>query len=335
MATPPPNCTSCGARVDAPQRDTAYTYFCRFCGAQIPIDSLRPVAPVAPRVEVRAPSRAPGPVQSRRARRGGCLVSAFTILPVLLAVGAALWPVLSKYLGAHYGDFPIEVPLNDSVVITDRTATGTGTLITVSPNGKLTLRRCHLKGPLVVKAGINAEITIIDSTLEGTNGVIEGAINASISIQNSTLTSNEEIVDGPSNVKVSVTNSSKLHAEGVALPLETNGEVTIDHSTVEGKMGGVELRQNGHLKANTAVITSDGVGIDLGLNGHLTVTASRIESKTTAIHAAQNLEGAVRTSTLIGPKASMDLGNNARLTVAQVTLNGPKHVGLNSTVDER
>ena len=46
-------------------------------------------------------------------------------------------------------------------------------MITVGVNGKLILRRCHLKGPLLVKTAVNGEVTIIDSTLEGQKGIVE------------------------------------------------------------------------------------------------------------------------------------------------------------------
>jgi hypothetical protein len=322
------NCPGCGAQVDASPRQAAYVYTCRFCQTRTPISPLS--APPAP---VRA-------VTARAVRTGaravGCFITLTALVPVALGIGISVYPLLSKYVSARFGDFPIAVPPNDSVEIADRTATGTDTLVTVGVNGKVTLRRCHLKGPLIVKAGTNAEVTIVDSTLEGQTGVIEGEINVVVNVQGSTITSGEEILDAPVNAKVYVSKESKLAAAGVAFPLEANGEVSIDHSTVEGKIGGVEIKANGHVKmTGGAVLRSDGPAIDLPMNGHLALTSSRVESKTTAIHAGSNLEGTLRGMTLVGPHAALDVGTNARLTVAQTTLAGPKKLGASSTLDER
>ncbi len=180
----------------------------------------------------------------------GCIVALSTLLPfVIMAVVFFAGPWLSGQYTARYGSFPMEVPMNGTVEISDRTATGTDTMITVGVNGKVTLRRCHLKGPLVVKGSVNTEVTIIDSTLEGQKGIIEGDTNLVVSIQNSTITSASEIVDGQVNAKIDVSKSSALHSDAVAFPLETNAEIAIDHSTVEGKLGAIELALNGHVRA--------------------------------------------------------------------------------------
>jgi hypothetical protein len=337
-------CPSCGARVDAPPGPTAYVHPCRFCGAQIPIEPLEQAAPPPQiRIEIRGPGESPAAAAAvnaaqRTGRTLGCIITAATLIPVMIPLFIFVGPMLKSFVGARFGSFPVQVTMNDDLEIADRTATSDDTLVTVGINGKLTLRRCHLKGPLIVKAGVNAEITIIDSTLEATKAIVDAdEANVVITIQNSTLTSAEEILDdGASNVKVSVSKDSKLTAQGIAIPVTNNGEVTIDHSTVEGKVGGVELKNNGKLKVlNGAVVKSDGPAVDLSLNGHLQVTSAHLESKTTALHAGQNFEGTLRSATLIGPRAAYDLGNNARVTVSQSTFNGPRKTGMLGQVDER
>src|SRR6185437_10478041 len=110
---------------------------------------------------------------------------------------------------------------------------------------------------------------------EATKGIVDAdEPNVVITIQNSKLTSGEEIVDdGAVNTKVIVQKDSKLTAATIAIPIENNGEVTVDHSDVAGKLGAIELKNNGKVKLEDgALVTSDGIAIDLQSNGHLTIT---------------------------------------------------------------
>jgi len=341
------NCPSCGARVEAAPAEQAYVYTCRFCGAHVPIAPL--VKARDPRAEIvrlalemrsqqqnRDAAAAPAIAAAKAAGRSvGCIVLVSTLLPILIPVGIFVVPWAMKTYAAHYGAFPIDVGVNESAEISDRTATSDDTMITVGVNGKLTLRRCKLKGAQIIKAASNAQVTIIDSTLEGSKGIVSGTVNNVVSIQNSTLTSGEEIVEG-TNVKVDVSKNSKLVAATVAFPIDNNGEIDVDHSEVDGKIAGIEIKNNGKVKlTGSAVVKSDGTAVDLGNNGKLTVTSSRIESKTTAVHASFSLEGTLTGATLVGPRASLDVGTNARVIVAQSTLQGGKKQGVNSSIEDR
>jgi predicted RNA-binding Zn-ribbon protein involved in translation (DUF1610 family) len=345
MAEGTPNCPSCGARVEGAPGEQAYVYTCRFCGAHVPI---------APLVKARDPRadlvKAALELRAEREREAGaaiaatktagksvgCIILVSTLVPILIPVGIFVIPWASKVIAAKWGSFPITVGTNESLEISDRDVTGTDLLVTVGVNGKLTLRRCHLKAPQIVKAGTNAQITIIDSTLEGQRGIVEGDVNVVLDIQNSTLTSGEEIADVQANAKISVSKGSHLQSASVAFPLENNAEITVDHSEVDGKLGVFELKNNGRVKLlDSAVVKSDGPAIDLTQNGHLDVKGSRIESKTTAVHAVGNLEGTLRAATLIGPRMALDVGSNAHLTVAQSSVQGGRKLGSNSTIEDR
>jgi hypothetical protein len=338
------SCPSCGARVDAAPAAETFVYTCRFCSARVPIEPLLPrpapgipeVVRIAAAVRQAQVASAPSATVVKAARGVGCFVIVTTLLPFLIVGAVFLGPGLWGYVAGHYGSFPMEVPMNGSLEITDRTETGTDTMVTMGVNGKLTLRRCHLKGPLVVKGGVNAQVTVIDSSLEGQKGVIEGETNLVVVIQNSTITSAEEIVDSPVNAKISISKDSKLHSDAVAFPLESNAEIAIDHSSLEGRLGGIELRVNGHVKlTDGAVVKSDGPAIELAQNGHLAITASRVESKTEAIRAGNNVEGTLRSAVLVGPKGALEVGDNGRLTIAQTTITGPRKIGANARIDER
>jgi hypothetical protein len=356
--------------VNAPPAAEPYVYTCRFCNARIPIDPLIPRPPpgIPPIVqsgtaarEARAAAAArPPPANDGKTavRRIGWFTGLVSLLPFLIAGAVIVGPRLAGTYSSPVGKlpdavstsgskllndvltmslkFPADVATNRSLEIADRDFTGDDTLVTLGTNGKLTIRRCHLKAPLIVKAGVNGEVTIIDSTLEGHSGVIEGEANLVVRIQNSTITSNEEIVDAPTNPKIYVSKDSKIHSDAVAFSLETNPEITIEHSTLEGKLGAIDFRFNGHVKlADEAVVKSDGPAIELAQNGHLTVTSSRVESATEAVRAGNNVEGTLRSSTLVGPKMALALGNNGHITMMQTTLTGPKKVGANSKIEER
>jgi hypothetical protein len=341
------SCPSCGARIDAAPAAEAFVYTCRFCNARVPIEPLvrRPPAGVPPVVHVSLTSAAdeiraamgPTPRAVKAAAGGiGCFITLMTLLPFLIIGAVFGGPKLWNYFSGHYADFPLHVPVNGSLELSDRDGAFTDTLVTVGVNGKLTIRNCHLKAPLLVKAGTNAHVTIIDSTLEGEKGIVEGDTNLVVTIENSTITSGEEIVDAPVNAKVDVSKGSKLLSAAVAFPFEANGEIAIDHSSVEGKLGAIELKVNGRLKlTDEAVVKSDGPAIELTQNGHLTITGSRVESKTEAVRASSNLEGTLRNAVLVGPKAALDLGDRGRLTLAQTILTGPTKNGPSTKIDER
>jgi hypothetical protein len=332
MAPPPSACPSCGARVDAVQRDEAFVYSCHFCKANIPIDPL--VA--RPQPVVRAEPIQINPKTVAKVGGGvGCFILVTSLLPVVLAVGFALKPFLSGLFSSRFGNFPIDVAMNDDVEIDDRTASSNDTLVTVGINGKLTLRRCKLSGPLIVKAGTNAEITIVDSTLQGTKGVIEGDVNLKVSIQNSTITSGEEIVDSPVNPTIEVTKGSKLTAAGVAFPMENNPTISIDASLVEGKLGGIAFKNNGHVKmTGDATVKSDGVAIELDQSGHVAITGGRVEGKVVALKAGNNAEGTLRSTSLVG-KEALELGANGRLVVSQTAIDGEKKLASSAKIDAR
>jgi hypothetical protein len=334
------SCPSCGARVDAAPGPAAYVHHCRFCGAPITIEPLpQAAAPTAPAPIQVLPERAAQEAVAAAQQTGRKLawviaISAF--VPALIPVFLFVVPMLTKSAATRFGAFPITVDANDEVEIDDRDGGAGETLVTLGPNAKLTLRRCNLKGPMIVKAGANAQITIVDSTLVGSQGIIDAdEPNAVITIQRSKLTSDEEIVDeGAVNTKVVVSGQSELKSGAIAFPIEDNGEVTVDHSDVSGKLGVIAIKNNGKVKlVNDALLQSDGVGVELGNNGHLTITSSRVETKATGVKAAYNLDATLRNATVLGPKASLDVGMNAHVRITQSSFNGPKIVPKGSTVE--
>ncbi len=345
------SCPSCGAGVNAAPAAEPYVHTCRFCSARVPIEPLVPRRPpgipetvqsgTAAREAALARARAANAAATTTktvARGIGCFVTLMTLLPVVIVGVVFAGPWLSSYVSGRFGTFPISVPMNGSLEIDDRTgdANGAEQLVTVGMNGKLILRRCHLRGPLIVKAGVNAEVTVADSTLEGTKGIIEGDTNLLVHIQNSTITSGEEIVDAPVNPKIDISRGSKVHSEAVAFPLEVNPEISIDHSTVDGKLGALELKMNGHVKlTDGALVQSDGPAIDLTRNGHIAIMGSRVESKTEALRAGANVEGTIRTTILVGPKGALEVGDSGRLTLTQTTVTGPRKIAASAKIDER
>ena len=343
------NCPQCGARIDAAPAPAAYVHTCHYCGARIPIEPLAPppvpAAPQPMRIEIVAPGGmtpygAPQiEAAAASAARGlGCIIAGAVILPILIPLAIFLGPALKGVYSSHFSSFPVVVGLNETLELEGCKGTLDDTMVTVGVNGKLTLRHCQLKGAMIVKAGVNAEITIIDSTLTGSKGIIDAdAPNVILTIENSTLTSAEQIVDeGAENIKVTVSKGSKLHADGIGIPASNNAEISIDHSTLEGKIGGIDIKNNGKVKlTGGAVVRSDGVAIHLENNGHLQITSSRVEGKSKAVQADHNLEGTLRSATLVGPRASMDVGANAHVTSIQSTFTGPKIVPSYSSIDER
>ena len=338
-------CPSCGARVDAAPRDTPYVYACHYCQAAIPIEPLAPPpAPAPVRIEIIAPARAFEASRQATAAAAsagksiGCIVVTASLLPVLIPLFIFLGPTLKGLYASQVGTFPMAVGTNESIEVDDRTATVDDTVFTVGINGKLTIKRCHFKGPMLVKAATNAQITIVDSTFDGTKGVVAAdGPNVVIDVQNSTITSREQLVEEAStNLKVTLEKKSKVTTDDVAIPAESNAEITVDDATLYGKAGAIHVKNNGKVKlADGADVKSDSVAIDLPNNGHVQISSAKVESKTTAIHGGYNLEGSLRNATIVGPKAALDVGSNAQLQVAQSSISGPKSVPRGSTVEER
>jgi hypothetical protein len=357
------NCPQCGARVDAPPGPTPYVHTCHYCNAQIPIEPLAAPAPPPPAEQLRIQVFGPGAgefssglrspeermavarAQIAAATAGAKATGKFVLwvivlscaLPVLIPLFIFLGPTLRGLYASHFSSFPVAVGMNETLELNKCQGTLNDTMVTVGINGKLTLRNCHLKGAMIVKAGVNAQITIVDSTLDGKKGIIDtDGPNVVVTIENSTITSAEELVeDGAENIKVSISKGSKIVAGAVAIPADNNAEVTIEGSTLEGKLGGIDIKNNGKVKlTGSSVVKSDIVGVHLVNNGHLTVTSSRIEGKDTAVRAEHNAEGTLRNATLTGGKTAIDVGSNAHVTSYQTTFTGAKLVPKYSTLDE-
>jgi hypothetical protein len=336
MASPPAICASCGARVEAMQRDEAYVYTCRFCQTRISIDPLVAKQPPRP-----VPQLAPTPREAGLAAGGGRRMVSFivflSLVPAVIGVVVALRPLLSGVVSSHLEEnFPITVGLNENVEIHDRTATGTSTMVTVGVNGKVTIRRCHLKGPLIVQGGTNAEITIIDSTLVATREVVTGDVNVKVKILNSTLTSDDAVIDLPVNPGIDISDGSKLTAQGVAITSQVNAEVSLDGSSVDGKVGGITCSNSCKVKmAGGAIVKSDGTAIELEQNGHVAIVESRIDGKVKGLEIGNNGAGTIRGSGLAGPKGALVAGRNTSLVLVGAKFDGPKTAGAGSKIDER
>ena len=157
---------------------------------------IRPIIVVAPGAST--------DVASTVARSAAWSLASFAFVPILVLFigGMATFMVRSHRAsaisagvgagltgGGWAGGTPLQCGGNDSIDASDVTvAFSSGSAIDAGGNCHVTCTRCTIKAPVAISAGGNAEITLIDSHVEGSQTGVEAGGNAQVKFAgNSTL----------------------------------------------------------------------------------------------------------------------------------------------------
>ena len=267
------NCPKCGASIDAAVAVPGGAVECTYCGSSIAIQAPTPPQQQSPQVQIVVGR--PG-ATTHTASQGiavalgivtSIFVSVFVAVVVFTAVRSSkanLTPTVKAVAGPV--KLPATCPLNGTITVEDQDVRLDDTAITGSINCKIFVRRSKIQAPNGIKAGMNAEVTIEDSTILAERIAIEAgpnlklrvhgksviaseetgitaSTNADIRLDGAEVRADEVAIDGSINIRIDARNS-KIEGK-TALNLATNGDVTLRNSTLKGEKN---LGLNGKLK---------------------------------------------------------------------------------------
>jgi hypothetical protein len=197
------NCPNCGGPAQVPAG--VATMNCTFCGTSF---NVAPPAPPPSPYAAPPPAWGPPPQQSQipqivivapgesygtpMATAVGTFVGMrllFGLLPVaitLLVAGIIAFSSMRGMaggglsLGGWNGSGPLTCGGNDSYQVSGISATIAGSAINVGGNCHFTCQGCNLKASVVIAAGGNAQIDLVDTHIEGTDSAIIAGGNAQV-----------------------------------------------------------------------------------------------------------------------------------------------------------
>jgi hypothetical protein len=335
-------CPGCGAKIDLPLPGPQATVFtCQYCEHRIPIPAayVPPVQPYQPaQIQIHMPSFNANAY--RGASRVGAWIAILSVLPFLIIpiaiFGAQGGGCTNLKIRFSSNPFPLVCGINEHLTIDGKTSEAKDTLIVMRVNCKIEIKNSKLKGPWIIKGEGNNEITLINSTLEGTKGVIDGGDNVTINLDHSTLTTKKgNAIVAEANPHLKIGNDSEIHSGGLAMEFGYNPEIEIDHSTIEGTEGGLATKGNLKLKMlDGSSIKSDQVAIAGGDNPTITIQDKSKVSGQTGITAGYNPDVTVKDASVKGKDAAFDFNGNTKLKLRKAKIDGDQKLGSNSKVDE-
>ena len=336
----PNKCPGCGAKIDLPLPGPQATVFaCQYCHHRIPIPAayVPPVQPYRP-AEIRI--QMPTYVPTRAGGGGMAWIAILSILPVFvipfLIFGSQGGGCTNLKIKFSSNPFPLVCGINEQLTIDGKTSDAKETLVIMRANCKLEIRNSKLKGPLILKGEGNNEVTLVNSTLEGTKGVIDGGENFTLHLDHSTVTTKKgTAIVADSNPHVDLTNDSAVVGAELGMDFGYNPEITVDHSSVEGAEGAIATKGNLKMKMlDSASVKSDAVAIAGGDNPVVTIEGKSKVSGATGITGGFNPDVTVKDSSVKGKEAAFDFQGNTKLKLRKAKIDGEQKLGSNSKVDE-
>jgi hypothetical protein len=333
-------CPGCGAKIDLPlPGPTATVFACQYCHHRIPIPAayVPPVQPYQPaQIRIQMPTYS----AYSGASRAGTWIALLSILPVfiipLVIFGTQGGGCTNLKIRFSSNPFPLVCGINEHLTIDGKTSEAKDTLVVMRVNCKLEIRNSKLKGPWIIKGDGNNEITLVNSTLEGTKGVIDGGDNVTINLDHSTLTSKKgSAIVAEANPHLKISNDSEIHSGTVAMDFGYNPEIELEHSNIEGTEGALATKGNLKLKMlDGATMKSEQVAIAGGDNPTITIQDKSKVTGATGIAAGYNPDVTIKDATVKGKEAAFDFTGNTKLKLRKAKIEGEQKLGSNSKVDE-
>ena len=270
-------CPGCGAPLKAPPDSTVHHLVtCSFCNAQVEVEPDHGPAHPSAQYGSPQPFGAPSPYGPTApfAPRTPQRLRFNPIGIILPVVFLGVFAVPALIAGSHGGlgglirkfqsdPFPITCALNETIELDGKTSTRTDTLIDASQNCKIKISNCKLKGATIIRAQHNAEISIDKSNLESTGDGIETGFNAKIQLDNaSVIKAAGTGIHAGANGNVQVRSASRIESQGVAVHIDANPVLTVQNSTLQGKVA-FDLDVNAKVRlVNSKVIGARKMGIN-------------------------------------------------------------------------
>jgi hypothetical protein len=330
------NCPNCDALLSYATTTTILK--CEYCGFETHLSQPASTTRRTDDASVPTPRAVP------RSNGPGCLpliVIALILIGGFIAVGIAT--------GLFEPGLPATLDHNETIEISDRTATIAGTAITASGyNCKIIIRNSTIHADKLVVAEGNAEITIIHSTIETTGNTLELTVNPKIRILDNSkvISKNGVVIKDGTNVQLEMKNSVIQGAKG-AIDMDNNGEFRIsEKSEIRGQKFAVQMKNNGkfriseesrvvsqhagiigehnleiEMSEHSTVASESGIAIEAKLNGHFNIEESDVIGRI-AIATSMNLELTLEGGKIEGTDKGIETESNARINVEAGVISG-------------
>jgi hypothetical protein len=265
-------CPNCKAPIEFDRE--AASVQCRYCQTMIAISQEK-----APRASTTTSSdaSAPRPMVIYTGGAGAAIGRIVWIgLVIFLSSGGFAFARFrragcapSESLPAHCG------PMNDEVLIKGKTFDGPGPLVEAEMNCKITFEDCTLSSPdsIIKSDAMNVEVTVRNSKLTSKQSAIVLNMNGKVRIEKGSVVKSEEsAVEGNSNTELTVSGSTLEGTLGANVG--SNAKVTLQPGAIlKGKRAALEGGSNMKLRAEGATLESSGPGLKAGPNTDVRMNA--------------------------------------------------------------
>jgi LSD1 subclass zinc finger protein len=297
-------CPSCGAPL--PVLKGATEVKCQYCGTTVNVEWTR--------VPKAGPPLRPTVYVSPGLPRAAVVAIVMTmLLPVCISTfGSAI----TGAIASRTLTFPVTCGNNEALEIVGKTFSGQGTLITAGLNCKLHIQDSKLSGGVVVLGKVDNEITIENSTLEGTDAAISLDTNGHVHATNGTvLRGTSTAVRGGVNTRIEL-EDSKVEGGDNGITGDVNTEIHGTRTSIGGHDAGISVQTNGHVFGSALAVTGGVVGIEGGANLEIEFDESSIEGGQIGAKGEGNLHLHLsKKSHITGAAVGVDAGNNLELTL--------------------
>jgi DNA-directed RNA polymerase subunit RPC12/RpoP len=215
----------------------------------------------------------------RAARRTGCVM---LLILLLIVAGVVAFVVLYD----RFRPFPISCGRDGEVVLEDRVEDLPRDVLIEAPAGcKITIRNCKLKGRKVIEAGYGTKVVVVQSTLEGREGVVHLGYDSELRIGKKSKIisrgSTDDAIDVGWNTKVNIKNTI-IESAGQAFDIGRDSEVSIAGGKILIKGGTPEWAYKAQYGTTTrltgTLLQTEGGALQLGYRSKLFLERSTVVS---------------------------------------------------------
>lgn len=293
-------CPNCDATVSYPAGVTERK--CEYCGFVEYVQKKPPKVRKEPTPRPTAPS-SPTPRAPAPARRSGG-ISILSVLMIIAPLGITLVymdrvfgldlsaieaeysPLETRFLETK---FPVTMRNNQTLVIEDRNEVISGTAITAANNCTIIIRNSNIKADSFLSAGALPKITVDNSQIETQKDSFKLPVNAKMTVSNSsTIKSKKSVaINGDSNVDLTVENST-IEGNTNGIKIKDNGDIRVlGNSKITGVNAAIVARQNTDIEIEGGLVESPSCAISVKNNGSLALHGGTVQARI-AIKARRN-----------------------------------------------
>ncbi len=310
-------CPNCSAPLQIPPHETDIR--CHYCGNPVHVERTK------------APTMAMGPrptntvyLDPNAGKAVGWIIALSVGLPILIPLVIGLIALVGTAVHGRVMSLPTTCDANDSITISGKTFNGTGPVVVAGVNCKITIKDSHLKSDVVVKGGQNLELTIVNSTLEGSVAAIDLAdVNSKLDISGKSEIKGKEGIRGGLNVEIHV-KDSKITGEENGIVTKQNLKLIGTNVEISGTTAGIDGGNGADIELHQSKVTSPGVAVTGGINLDIDAEATTLDGGDTTVKGGVNLKLKLSKKSQVTSKKGTPVegDTNLEITMDDSTIDG-------------